>query len=526
MIRSTAGVLLASILLSACTVTNPPLTGETKAPPPAVAPKLGPKTFEKTFGFSKSEATQEQNKFDENTVSVFFQANKDGNSVNDLKVQDLVVTENNVAVSPFTLSADVERSNQVADIVFLVDVTGTMVELIETAKVRLKEFINSSRKAGYHTRMCFSTFGDYTVKKCTRFFDNNPKDPSTEAQVRELLSELTKIHAYRGEGQDPGYPDLDENPMQALVDAAKAPWGADSQRFVILVTDWGFLYSPENIGEQAKKGKLPNPPTIPQVHQAIKDSQMKIFAVTRTQHTHRGQNLVWDGYNTPFQGQPGIVQVSGGEHFDFDKVLAKQITLDQIFERILKRINTTYKLTYVVDKVPGLDPTLPVAQRNVDIRLTDPAKGTTKKASTLSSMPTGRPNYQQTFKISDQNIQQGTMQVFMSDKEVAASEYTVTKGEVRFKAVPPAGSKLRFVFLYEAIDQNLRLEAISLRGALTAQNTKVYLNDIEMPVSDDMFARDIDGNSSVTLPGSVKASNDPYGIRKNQGLKVKVVTTF
>ena len=525
MIRNIFAALLAAIFLGACSVTNPPMTGPIQTPLPAVDPKLGPRTFEKSFGFSNSESTMEQLKFDENIVSVFFQAEKDGVSVNDLKPQQLTVSENNIPVSPFDLSADVERSNQVADIVFLVDITGTMVELIETAKVRLKEFIKTSRERGYHTRMCISTFGDYTVKKCN-FFDNNPKDPSTETQVKGLLKELSQLQAYRGAGRDPGYPDLDENPMQALVDTAKAPWGADSQRFVILVTDWGFLYSPENIGKNAEAGKLPAPPTIKEVHAAIKASQMKVFAVTRTKHSHAGKDLVWDGYNTPFKDEPGIVQASGGEHFDFDKVLRREISLDHILERILKRINTTYKLTYVVDKVQGLDPTLPVANRNVTIKLTDPAQGVVKKTSTLSSIPTGRPQYKQNFKLSDQAIQPDTMKVLMGDKQVAPAEYTVTKGEVRFKTTPPAGSKLRFVFLYEATEQNLMLEPISLRGTLTPTNTKVYLNDKEASADDVVFAKDLEGNSSVTLANGIMASNDPYGIRKSKALKVKIVTLY
>lgn len=516
-------LIAATALISACTTDNPPVTGLTTPPPPAAAPQLGARSIEQTFTFSNSEATIEQNKYDENTVSVHYQVSKDGKSVNDLSEKDFTVTENGLSVQPFSLAADVARSNEVAEIMFLVDITGTMVELIETAKLRLKEFIKSSRERGYHTRMCFATFGDYTVKKCARFFDNNPNDPSSEAQVRELLSELSKLHAYRGEGRDPGYPDLDENPMQALVDASKAPWGSDSQRFVILVTDWGFLYSPGNQGEQFKRGQIPAPPTMKIVTDALKTSQMRVFAVTRTQHTHKGQKLVWDGYNTPFQGEESIVKTSNGEYFDFDKVMRKEITLDQILEQILKRVDTNYKITYVVDKVQGLDATLPVDRRHVDIKLNNPDAGAVKVTSVSSSMPTGRANYQQNWKVSENSIKPGSMKVYQGDKEVPPGEYTVQHGEVRFKAVPAAGTKFRLVFLYEKSDLNLRMEPISLRGQLSHSNTKVLINGIPVREEDVNFTPDLNGNTSVDLnTANITAAHDPYDIARKQGLTLRV----
>jgi len=512
-------LLAFAIALSACQTDNPPMTGATKSPPPAAAPKLGPRSFEQSYSFARSEATGEQHKLDQNNMTVLFSVNKDGNSVNGLKTENFSVTENGVNVTPFQLASDVARSNQVAEIMLLVDITGTMVELIETAKQRLKEFVNTSRARGYHTRMCISTFGDYTVQKCERFFDIKP-DRSTEAQVNEFLSKLARLQAYRGEGRDPGYPDLDENPMQALVDASKAPWGRDSQRFVVLVTDWGFLWAPGNIGKQAERGQIPHPPTMKAVTEALKTSQMKVFAVTRTKHTHRGENLVWDGYNTPFQGEESIVKTSGGEHFEFDKVMRKEITLDQIFERILLRIDTTYKITYVVNNVTGLKPWLPLAQRNVEVKT---AAGEVKKHSVLSNMPNGNEEPQQIWKVSENSIQPGSMKVFMGDTEVPPAEFTVTRGEVRFKSIPPPGAKLRFTFLYEASEHNLRLAPISIRGSVTQSNAKVYLNGIEARNEDVMFDGDLNGNSSVTFSPQIMAANDPYLIGRNQGLKVKIV---
>lgn len=474
--------------------------------------------FEKQFELSTSEATFEQARYDENIVSVHFRALKDGRSVQGLTAGDLRVTENGLPVKPFELSAKTERTKETADILFLVDITGTMVELIETAKKRLAEFIRSSRARGYHTRMCFATFGDYTVKACSRFYDNNPSDKSTEAQVKELLSELSQLRAFRGSGKDPGWPDLDENPMGALVDASKAPWGRDSQRFVILVTDWGFLYSPGNQGTIGDKA-----PTMAAVTQAIKDSQMKVFAVTRTEHEHKGQKLVWDGYNTPFQGVPGIVQSSGGEHYDFDKVLRGEITLDTVLENILDRLNTSYKITYVVDKVSGLNPSLPLKQRQIDVQLENAERGKTERGSVTSSMPGGRPEYQRKFKLADEAVQPDSVRVFVDQRELTPGERAVSGGEVLLNEVPPPGAKLRFVYMLNDIKKHIRLEPVEFLEPVDGANVSVYLNNRPALPADYVIANDLQGLSTLTLTEKPLSAEDPYGILRARSLHIKVV---
>jgi hypothetical protein len=499
-------IFVATVLLgviTACAPANPNLV----VPNPPIKPSedLGTHLFE----FSSAQRTFEQARFDENIISVFFRAEKEGKSVDDVKASELHVQENGTKVTPFSLGADSEKFEKVADIVFVVDITGTMTAFIESAKKRLKEFINSSRAKNYHTRMCISTFGDYTVKKCTHFFDNNPKDPSTTTQVSELLAELAQLQAYKGEGKDPGWPDLPENSLGALIDASKAPWGPDSQRFVILVTDWGFLSSPDNRGSIGDKA-----PFMKDVTKAIKDSQIKVFAVTPSK---------WPGYNSPFQDEPGIVQSSGGEFFEFADVLKGRISLDHVLQRILFNIQTTYKLTYTVEKVAGLNPKTPVAQREIKVSLTDSNRGAVHVKSVLSSMPIGRDPYLQIWKIEGEPIHQKSLRVYIDGKEAGASDFSVNGNEVHFTAVPKPGTQLRFVFFFEAIEKNLRLEPITVKGISNSGNTKVYLNEKEARAEDVIFEQDLEGNTSLRLAPSLMANNDPYEIRKNQSLKVRIV---
>jgi hypothetical protein len=528
--KMTLTILTASIavaMLAGCQPNDPERTT-----PPAVVPAVPPEKpmqiFDKHFDFARSESTVQQAKYDQNTVSASFTMKKGDQSVFELKTSDLRVTENGSSVTQFSLTAAHAHFEQVADIVFLVDVTKSMGPLIETAKKRLADFVVTSRAKGYHTRMCIQSFGDYTVKHCTRFFENNPADPSTEAQVKELLTELAQLHSYDGK-EDPGAPDYDENPMRSLIETATVPWGKDSLRFVILVTDAGFLYRANNSGDKDNSGYQPllernNPPKMSEVTQTLKSSQMKVFAVTRMQEVRKGQTYIYDGYNSSFQGEPGIVQASGGEWFDFDKVRAGQITIDSILQRILNRIDTTFTLTYVVDKNPGLDPTLTNDKRNVVILPANPAQGTISKPNVSSSMPTGHPQYQQTWKVSDNAVQPGSMHVFVDGKELGANDFTVSKGDVKLTQVPKAGAQIRFTFLYDQIEKNFRIEPLSFKGVLNPATTTVFLNGKEARTEDLVFTKDLEGNSTLGVGATALAANDPYDIRKNQGLTIRVQT--
>ena len=533
---------------SACTVESGPL----------VAPAKESLKFQSHFGISASEQTMQQARYDINEVQVNFRAlNGHQNSITGLLAEDFQVSENGIPVHPFSLRSETERINQVADIVFLVDVTGTMSELIESAKLRLRHFIQTSRQQGYHTRMCISTFGNYTVKKCERFFDNNPNDPSTEAQVRELLSELNQLRAFRGAGYDPGWPDLNENPMGALMDAADAPWGESSQRFVILVTDWGFHISPEvdetevggEAGEEAEaedaaeagdgrvmidvhyleggKGQIPAP-RMSEVNQAIEKSQMTVFAVTRMEHTHRGQHMVWDGFNSPLNGQPSIVESSGGEWFDFDLVIRGRVTLDQILQRILDRLNTTYQIRYQVDSIPHLDPTLPVKQRKLDIQVKGHPRASVLIDSVSSTQPQGRPEYKKQWKVGTEDILSDSLQIFVDEKIMTPGEdFKIEGGDVIFAEAPAPGAQLRFVYFYKNPRKNLRETTLNFAGHLNASNTQVVLNGHKVTdISHLIFAHDLEGHTNLSFSeAALSSTSDPYQIWEKQGLSVEVILT-
>lgn len=458
------------------------------------------------FPISDSQASFQQDQVATNETTAYVHVTQTGNEVTQLQKSDFTVTENGVPVDNFTVDLASAAQQHTVDIVFIVDVTGSMGPFIATAKDRLTNFIYSTRARGYHTRMCISTFGDYTVKKCTRFYDNDPSDPSTLTQVQELISEISQLQAYQGPGQDPGWPDLDENPMRALIDASNAPFRSDAQRFAILVTDAGFLYSPDH---QGQVGSLA--PAMSEVDQAITNSQITVFGITPD----------LPGYTTPFQGLPSIVDQSDGEHYLFTDVIQNKISLDTIFSKIIQRIDSAYKLTYTVDDVPGLDPHLPLGQRHVSIGVAA-AKGQIKSVNVSSNQPDGSPRLKSSWMISDDEIDTSNLQVFVNGHLASSGDYEISNGSILFKATPNEGSKIKVIYRYKSMAKNLRMEPLTLPASANIDNLDVLLNEIPARPGDLLFQRNISGEVTLTLKEAGFTGDDHYLVGQNGGVAVRI----
>lgn len=465
---------------------------------------------ELALNFFKSQlsvVSYQQPQLETNETQLAFQVTlPDGSNVADLQSQDFEVLENGVPVSNFLVQSQSTTTKQIVDIVFAVDVTGSMSPTIESAKMRLINFVNKSREKGQHTRMCLITFGDRTVKNCDRFYDNNPADPASQAQVDELISEISKLKALVG-ASDPGGADLNENPMRALIDTSKAPWGDKSQRFVILITDDGFLYSPSNQGDV---GALA--PKFSEVGTAIAESQMKVFAATPS----------LAGYNRSFQGKPGIVEASQGEWFNFNELIAGTITLDTILGRIMDRVQTTYLADYIIDDSSQLDPTLPLKKRKIEIVLKNGVVANVNVISIQSNLPEGRKPYNKKFKLSDRKIRGNTIRVKVDGVVVSGGLQLTAENEIEFSVAPKANAKIEIHFLYNELKDSVQLSPILLENKDVHSKIRIYLNGKIADDSDFELKKTLEGKYSLVLNARVTDESDPYDIVSNGGLQIEV----
>lgn len=454
-----------------------------------------------------SQASFTQDSLDTNRTTVTFQAvNANGEYLNNLRSNEIVLKENGVTVPSFNMTSNPQESRRTVDIAFLIDVTCSMNPTIASAKTRVISFINASRAAGYHTRMCLSTFGDYTVRKCDRFYDNDPSKPETQAQVDELISEINGLAAGCG-AADPGGRDLDENPLQAVMDVEHAPWAQGAQRFGILLTDAGFLYGPQNPGSLGS-----NAPVYANVLASLARSQVNLFAATPSRA----------GYERSFSGMAGIIPASNGEHFPYMDLVNGNITLNTILNRIMLRVQTTYALEYVADDVPGLNPTLPLNQRTFTVTLVNGTTETVRITGSTSNLPTGRAEYKKKWKLSDKDIDLSSLVVKINGSRVT-SGFSIVNGELVFTNAPARGARIEVSFAYASLIDSLQTSPVVLGADEDLNKIAVFLNARKVTGTYVRFEKNLEGQWMLLLNPAALTENDPFGIRANGGiLDIKV----
>ncbi len=468
---------------------------------------LGQKTVATArMNLGTSQATFTQSSYGSNDTSVSFQVTDgSGNYINTVDSSQLTVTENGVTIPGFSMTSNPQAYRQTVDIAFMLDVTCSMKPTINSAKTTIVNFINNTRAAGYHTRMCLSTFGDYVVQKCDRFYDNDPSNPATMTQVNELIALVSSMQAGCG-AADPGGPTLDENPISAILDVEKAPWAAGSQRFGILMTDAGFLYSPGN-----DNGLVPAPTYVSALASLAK-SQMNIFLAAPSK----------PGYNQTFSGNPSLVGATMGEFFLYSDLISGNTTFNTILNRIMLRVQTTYSISYTADTIPGLDPALPMNQRTITVTPKNGNPVTIKIVGTTSSMPDGRAQYTTTWKLSDKQISANSAIVKVNNV-IQTSGYSIVNGQVVFTNPPPKGANISVDYQLSLIKDALNVKTVVFAGTVDINKIAVFLNGVKAKGADVYFEKNLQGSWVLYLNATVLAEADTFKIRQGGGLDVEVV---
>lgn len=462
----------------------------------------------KTLGFNGAPviSLNQVNNTRNQTIINFQAIDSNGDFINTLSPSEVILTENGVEIPNFQLSNNAQQIKPTTDIVFLVDITCSMTPTINSAKSAVINFIRSSRASGYHTRMCLSTFGDYTVQKCTKFYDNDPAKASTMTQVNELISEVTRLSAGCGSA-DPGGADLPENPLRAIIDAEQAPYAPGSQRFGILLTDADFLYAPGNPGSLGAAA-----PVYSDALASLSRSQLNLFVAAPS----------LPGYDQNFGAMPGVVPASNGEFFPYQDLVSGRTTFAAILSRITLRIQTTYKIQYVVDEIPGLDATLPLSSRRIEVKFRNPNSGSTiRMIGVESTMPNGQQALLKKFRISDRAIMPGSVVVKINGVQVTTG-FTLNGNDLDFALAPVTGAKIEVSYRYLKLKDSVAVEPIIIDGREDMNSISIFLNSIKASKADLKFERNLDGSWLVTLNDSVFSEEDRFQIRAKGLLRVRV----
>jgi hypothetical protein len=510
--------LLAGIILSSCSPISfeKQLTDDTSDNPLLIAHPDTDLIGTYFFPIQNGKVTYYQLDLGSNQTSLSFQIqDAQGHHVNNISQQNLIITENGTPVTEYRFASNQQAIQQTADIILAVDVTGSMSSTIESAKLRLLNFIDSTQAQGYRTRMCLVTFGDYTIQRCNRFYNNDPSDPSSQAEVSELKNQIYQLKAISGI-QDPGGTDFNENPMRALIDSSLAPWGPNSQRFVILITDDGFLYSPSNQGAVG-----PLAPFMSEVQEAIQRSQMRVFAVTPS----------LPGYNSDFSVRengrrvryPSIVQMSNGEHFLFADMISGRITLDTVLGRIVSNILTTYHVNYIADEISGLQPQLPISQRRIEIQVVGRPDLKVTIMTKSSNLPNGRGEYQKDWIISNRRIKNESLKVKVNGIE-QGSGFETDGVQIRFHRAPPAQAKIEIEYEYLDLKDALGIQPIMLPKDVDLNSISIFINAVKAKKGDVTFVKNLEGHWNLSLLDK-SLEQDTFRIREFNGASIQIFKT-
>ncbi len=139
-----------------------------------------------------------------------------------LHKNNIFLYENNSPVEAFTLEKDTTGGTNNADIIFVLDVTGSMSEEIEGVRKNIIEFADSLSYKGINYRLGMVTFLD-EIENIYDFTEN----------VQEFQMNVSAQYAHAGA-------DRPENSLDALSAASQFNFREDANRIIIWITDADF----------------------------------------------------------------------------------------------------------------------------------------------------------------------------------------------------------------------------------------------------------------------------------------------
>ena len=387
--------------------------------------------------YNKTTEVFQQDQYDQNTTSIQFRVTQGQNNINGIKKEDLLLTEGGININNFQLQTSTESIGRKADIIFVIDDTGSMQPYIDALKLRAANFVQTLASSNIKANLCLVTFGDDVHSLCSSFSEDDPNTVANE-NLNRFLDALSRIDTDGGG-------DIPENQLAALIAAAQnTPWHADAQRIAILMTDADFHYSPSYIGDAF------NAPTYQTALNSILSSMMMTFAVAPDE----------PGYSRPFSGLEAFPSASGGGWYDLDDIISGRRNMGDILNSIIDQISVMYVAKFVVEDYVGLDPTLELSRRNIQIRLRDSSKPWNVRVSNISSnLPLGHPQYKKDFTLSTNLNELNAVAVLVNNLPV--HDYSHNGRTLRFSTPPLPGAAIRVEYFKARLRDNLILTPIT-----------------------------------------------------------------
>lgn len=144
---------------------------------------------------------------------------KTGRILGDIKKENIFLYENSSRINYFSLNHDTSGGSNAADIVFALDVTGSMGNVIDQVKNNIVEFADSLKARGIDYRLGLVTFLDVI---------ENTYDFTTDVNV--FKNWISQQYAHGGD-------DAPENSLQALKTSSEFSFRTNCSRTIVWITD-------------------------------------------------------------------------------------------------------------------------------------------------------------------------------------------------------------------------------------------------------------------------------------------------
>lgn len=256
----------------------------------------------------------------------------------DITADNFLVFEDGKAQG-FTIEKISELRNKV-DIVFVVDVTGSMEEEIQGLKDSMVNFINDLKDSGLDAKVAVVPFGDFVPPDPDYYKDDISFDPPWSD-----ISDLNDAEEYVNK-LDVGYGnDGPENAYGAIMYAwDNVSWRSDSQRIFILLTDAFSHYKGDDDWYESTNDFSPK---------FTKDEVISALSGYATLYMVASTGYYFSSSDTDYshQGDPREIAIKTGGFVIYQSG-SEEVDLTSI--GIVEAITSSYIITFESDSPVGM----------------------------------------------------------------------------------------------------------------------------------------------------------------------------
>ena len=476
--------------------------------PPEIIEKRSQHELHDTFTYTPIEDSFFQSTYNKNKTTLLFRAfDSYGLNIRNLQEEELTLSENQIEVTNYTLSSQSQKLDHTLEVVFAIDTGGSMDEYDHIVKENITYLVNKLAETQLHTSFCFVAFKDLVKRHCNNFFPDNPLTPQND-NILKFLSDISRLEFQRGGSYH-------QNALGGVLSASQAPWNANTQRIVILITD-ALFWTSVNKGES--KGTAPD---YEDVLKSLTDNNIQAFTLAQD----------YDGFSKDYFGHPSLSDATSGQWFDIKNLNDQD--MDNILGQIRDQIDITYKIEYFVEDQEGLNALLPLEDRYISLT-SNLAVSTDvmdiQIEAVHSSTPDGSQQLQSYWRL-NQNTAINENYVFVTVNEQPEYDFSIENGEIVFSNPPPSGSKIFIQYEAGRLRDNIREHPILLptdpkhqdSSNIQIDSVSLKLNDVIVSDQDfEITFSDPTENIQLHLSENIFDDTDPYNIRSSGELKISL----